>query len=159
MKTAILAAIGILWLAAPVAAQVVQSQDRLPPGTRVGNGAPSGYDDGARRDPFISLMAPKKSVAAQNSTRTRPGLSSLALADVSVKGILKSGGSVMAVLEAPDGHSYVARSKDKLQDAIVKSIDAEGVVFVEQQVDAGGSVHARDIRKTLRPPTVAEGVR
>jgi Tfp pilus assembly protein PilP len=156
MRTGILAAIGILWLAAPVAAQ---TQDRLPPGTRVGNAAPTGYDDGGRRDPFISLMAPKKAVAAQNSARTRPGLASLALADVSVKGILNNGGSVMAVLEAPGGHSYVARSKDKLQDAVVKSIDAEGVVFVEQQVDAAGAVHARDIRKTLRPLTVAEGVR
>jgi len=156
MKTAILAAIATIALAAPVQAQ---SQDHLPPGTRVGNIEPSGYDGGGRRDPFVSLLTPKKAVAAQNSAQKRPGLASLALADVSVKGILKSNGTVMAVLEAPDGHSYVARSKDKLQDAVVKSIDAEGVVFIEEQVDAGGAMHPRDIRKTLRPIPPAEGVR
>jgi len=155
MKTAIFAAIGAFLLAVPVRAQ---AQDRPVLGARVGNTAPSGYDDGARRDPFISLMAPKKTVAVQNANRMRPGLASLALADVSVKGVVNNGGAVMAVLEAPDGRSYVARSKDKLQDAVVKSIDAEGVVFIEQQVDAGGSVHPRDVRKTLRP-ILAEGVR
>jgi len=70
---------------------------------------------------------------------------------------VRSGVAVLAVLEGPDGKSFVARNRDKLQDATVKSIDAEGVVFIEQQVDAGGAVHSRDIRKPLRPTT--EGVR
>jgi hypothetical protein len=132
----------------------------VPTGTRVGNNnlAPSGYDDGGRRDPFVTLMTPKKALAAENAKRPRLGLISLAVADVSVKGIVRSGTGMMAVLEGPDGKSFVARSKDKLQDAVVKSIDADGVVFVEQTVEASGSAHPRDIRKTLRPPTT-EGVR
>lgn len=152
MKTAILGCVCALALAASAAAQ-----ERVPTGTRVGNTAPSGYDDGGRRDPFVTLLTPKKALAAQNASRPRVGLTSLALADASVKGIVRSGAAMMAVLEGPDGKSFVARSKDKLQDAIVKSIDAEGVVFVEQQVEAGGAVHSRDVRKTLR--SAAEGVR
>jgi Tfp pilus assembly protein PilP len=140
-----------------VVAASAAAQERIPTGTKVGNISLSGYDDSGRRDPFVSLMTPKKSVAAQNASRPRAGLSSLSLADVSVKGIVRSGAAVLAVLEGPDGKSFVAHSKDKLQDAMVKSIDAEGVVFVEQQVDAGGAVRSRDIRKPLRPTT--EGVR
>ena len=78
--------------------------------------------------------------------------------DIAVKGILHSGQVMTAVLEGPEGKSFIAHSKDHLQDAVIKSIDNDGVVFVEQQVDAVGAVHTRDVRKALRPTTV-EGVR
>jgi Tfp pilus assembly protein PilP len=156
MKHALLMVLCICASALPAAAQ---GQDRLPPGTRVGTATvSSGYDDGGRRDPFVSLMAPKKTVAPQNTARPRTGLGSLSLADVSVKGIVRTGGAVVAVLESPDGKSFVAHSKDRLQDATVKSIDADGVVFAEQVVDAGGAVRYRDVRKTLRP-IMTEGAR
>ena len=44
----------------------------------------------------------------------------------------------------------MAHRKDRLQDAVVKSIDANGVVFVEQVVDGLGVAHTRDVRKALR---------
>jgi Tfp pilus assembly protein PilP len=134
------------------------AQERMPLGTHVGNAAQtSGYDDGGRRDPFVSLMTPKKAAPAAPSSRPRAGLAGLTLADVAVKGIVHSGPAVVAVLEGPEGRSFIARSKDRLQDAVVKSIDADGVVFVEQAVDAAGAVHSRDVRKTLR--SSAEGIR
>ena len=131
------------------------AQEPLALGTLVGNVPISNYDNGGRRDPFVSLMTPGKAVVAE-SGRGRTGLASMSLADVSVKGMLRAGGDALAVLEGPDGRSFVVRSRDKLQDAIVKSIDRDGVVFVEQE-DAGGAIRARDIRKPLKP--MAEGVR
>jgi hypothetical protein len=50
----------------------------------------------------------------------------------------------------------VARSRDRLQDATVKTIDADGVTFVQQVVDVMGASHPRDVRKSLRQTTVEE---
>jgi hypothetical protein len=41
-------------------------------------------------------------------------------------------------------------------DGMVKSIDTEGVVFVEQVTDAAGTIRSHEVRKTLR---VAEVIR
>jgi hypothetical protein len=71
---------------------------------------------------------------------------------------VRNGPSVVAILEGPDGKSFVAHNQDKLQDAVVKSIDLDGVVFVAQIADAFGVMHARDVRKSLRPPAI-EGAR
>ena len=74
----------------------------------------------------------------------------MAVADIAVKGIIQNGAATLAVLEGPGGKSFVAHNKDRLQDATVKAIDADGVVFVERVVDAVGAVRMRDVRKSLR---------
>jgi hypothetical protein len=152
----------VLACAVPAAAQ-----DRPALGSRVGNGAPvnppagpvqpSTYDDGGRRDPFVSLLTPKKAPAPVSQSRA--GLVGLVMADVVVKGIVRTGGTTVAILEAPDGKSFVARTKDRLQDAVIKAIDAGGVTFVEQVVDVLGAAHSREVRKALRPAAGGEGVR
>lgn len=148
-----------LAMAAPALAQ-----DRLPLGTRVGTevAAPestpsnSTYEEDGRRDPFVSLIATKKAANSARPARVKAGLSGLALADVSVKGIVRQGAVTLAVLEGPAGKSYVARSRDRLQDATVKAIDPEGVVFAQQVVDVTGEAHLRDVRKSLRQTTIEE---
>ena len=147
MKTVILALVCALAATAPALAQ-----EKLPLGTRVGSAtSTSGYEDGGRRDPFVSLVASKKNATGAAATRLRPGLAGVAVADIAVKGIIHNGTAAIAILEGPGGKSFIARNKDHLQDAVVKSIDADGVTFVEQVVDAIGAVHSRDIRKPLRP--------
>jgi hypothetical protein len=155
VKTLLVIFVALLAFAAPA-----RAQDRLPIGTRVGNTTPeatSGYEDGGRRDPFVSLLVKKASGPSAPVSRPRVGLSGVNLADVEVKGILHAGPAVMVVLQGPEGKSFIAKSQDHLQDAVIKSIDADGVVFVEHQVDAVGAVHSRDVRKALRP--TAEGIR
>lgn len=122
----------------------------IPLGSRVGNAA-SGYDDGGRRDPFGSLVLPKR-VAGPQDGRPRTGLAGLSLADVLVKGVVKNGNTMLAILEAPGKQSFVARVKDKIADASIQSIDRDGVVFVEQ-----GSAASLPVRKPLR--TAGEEVR
>jgi Tfp pilus assembly protein PilP len=125
----------------------------IPLGSRVGFND-GGYDDGGRRDPFLGLIAPRRTASARpNDTRPRTGLAALALADIAVKGIVRSGDTMMAILEGPGRQSYVARLKDRLLDASVQSIDSTGVVFSEQ-VETGTPVQ---IRKSLR--TAGEDVR
>ena len=69
-----------------------------------------------------------------------------------------NGTSVVAVLEGPGGKSFLAHSKDRLQDATVKAIDADGVTFTQQVADPLGVLRPRDVRKPLRQP-VAEDQR
>ena len=127
----------------------------IPVGSRVGE-LPTAYDDGGRRDPFGSLVAPRRTASPSTGMAGRPraGLASLALADVEVRGIVRSGQNMLAILEGPNKQSFVTRVKDRLVDAVVLSIDTDGVVFSEQ---LEGSRASSQVRKSLRP--AGEGIR
>jgi Tfp pilus assembly protein PilP len=143
-------------------ATVVVGQERLPIGTRVGEDVPVAasqpgtYEPAGYRDPFVSLVATKKGAGTPASARPRAGLAGLVLADVAVKGIVHNGANTFAVLEGPGGKSFVARTRDRLQDATVKKIEADSVTFVQQVVDVMGESHARDVRKSIRQQITSE---
>ena len=125
----------------------------IPIGTRVGL-PPSDYQTGDRRDPFASLLAPRN--RATDSPGAGPaikGLPGLSLADVAVKGVIKSGSNILAILEGPNKQSFVAHPNDRLRDALVQSIDTAGVVFAEQ---GGPGTRPLTVRKTIRP--AGEGI-
>jgi hypothetical protein len=144
-------ALAIVFVLATPAAAMAQSpvshttpgpvESTVAVGMHVGS-LPETYDDGGRRDPFASLVAPKR--AASNAPRT--GLAGLAMADVTVRGIVRHGQSMLAILEAPGKQSFVARLNDRLLDGSIKSIDSAGVVFLE----ASGHRNAQEVRKALR---------
>lgn len=125
----------------------VEAVTQIPIGTRVGE-APAGYDSGGRRDPFASLIQPRRNLSPSTVLVPRSaGLPSISVTDVRVSGILRLGTNYVAILEGPDKRSYNARPKDRLLDAVVKSVDATGVVFVEQSDPTGPG---REVRKPLR---------
>lgn len=117
-------------------------------GARVGDPAAGGYDSAGRRDPFVTLIAPRRTspVPQQTLMRPRTGLAALALADVSITGLTRAGDTMFAILTGPDKQSFVLHVSDRLLDAAVKSIDQQGVVFV-QQIEGG---KPQEIRKALR---------
>ena len=120
-------------------------------GTRVGEPRPveaGGYDTLGRRDPFVSLIAPKKAVT-DTTPRASRGLGSFMLADVVVTGISRKGSEGMAILQGTDRQSYVAKVNDKIADAIIKRIDAQGVVFLELP-RPGDMQRPQETRKPLR---------
>jgi len=127
----------------------VMAPSLIPVGTRVGVGptVPSKYDSEGRRDPFLSLVMrrPSANQPALNSIGGRPrsGLAAVPVADIVVRGITRAGTRMMAILEAPDRKSFAVKVQDRLLDGAIKSIDAGGVVFIEQD--------GEEIRKTLRP--------
>jgi hypothetical protein len=152
----------VLAAAAPAAAQaptmqaaalpVADSVPAIPVGSRVGQ-LPSGYDDGGRRDPFASLIVPKRAVSAANDgTRGRTGLGGVSLNDVTIRGVIRAGTTMMAILEGPNKQSFTIRPKDRLFDATVVTVDADGVVFSQQAEGLGAS----QVRKSLRP--AGEGI-
>ena len=120
-------------------------------GTKVGEPRPvnaGSYDSLGRRDPFVSLITPKKG-STDTTPRASHGLASFMLADVVVTGISRKGTEGMAILQGADRQSYVARVNDKIADAIIKRIDAQGVVFLELP-RPGDTQRPQETRKALR---------
>lgn len=113
-----------------------------------------GYDAGGRRDPFVSLIVPKTAPAAPRpaSATSRPGagLAGIAVSDVQLKGVIRSGATFVAILEGPDGRTFMAKRLDRLVNGVVKGIEQDAVVFTERVEDASGAVRQRDVRKALR---------
>ena len=120
-------------------------------GTKVGEPRPvnaGSYDSLGRRDPFVSLITPKKG-STDTTPRASHGLASFMLADVVVTGISRKGSEGMAILQGADRQSYVAKVNDKIADAIIKRIDAQGVVFLELP-RPGDTQRPQETRKALR---------
>jgi hypothetical protein len=146
---------GVLAVAA-AAAYATPAFAQIPVGTYVG-GPASGYDSAARRDPFVSLIVPKRPTTQPTADGPRgTGLRSLALADVEVTGVVRRGDLMLAILKGTGEQSYVARVKDRLMDAEIKQIDGTGVVFVAV-IAPGTGGRPQEIRKALRG--AAEGNR
>ncbi len=114
--------------------------------------APSGpaysYEAGGRRDPFISL---DRASDPKASARGRlVGLAGLTIGEATVKGVVKSQGRLVAMVQAPDNKTYIVRPNDKLLDGAVRAVTPEAVVFVQVIKDPLQLVTQREIRKPLR---------
>ena len=134
----------------PAAPLVPEAQIKV--GTKVGE--PRTVDSGSynslgRRDPFVSLIAVRKTTTDNPILRASHGLGSFLVADVTVTGIARKGDVRFAILQGSDKQSYVAHVNDKLADAIIKRIDAQGVVFLELP-RPGDMQRPQETRKPLR---------
>jgi hypothetical protein len=107
------------------------------------------YDAAGRRDPFISL---DRGSDPKGSSRDKvSGLAGLAINEATVKGVVKSQGRLVAMVQAPDNKTYIVRPNDRLLDGAVRAVTPEAVVFVQQVDDPLSLVKQREIRKPLRP--------
>ena len=125
-----------------------------------GQSGAAGYDAGGRRDPFVSLIVPKAGpVAARAVATSRPGagLAGLVVSDVQLKGVIRSGANFVAILQGPDGRTFLAKRLDRLMNGVIKGIESNAVVFTERVEDAAGAVRQRDVRKALRAVVAAGG--
>ena len=147
MKTRFLAPVGLaLVLGLPSVAHsqiAVGTRVGLPPAPTAGS-----YESLGRRDPFMTLLE-KKGPAATAVPRASKGLQSFLLSDVVVTGVTRKGTEWMAILQGPDKHSYVAKIKDRIADAVIRRIDGQGVVFVDIS-GPGSGARVQETRKPLR---------
>jgi type IV pilus assembly protein PilO len=107
------------------------------------------YDSDGRRDPFVSML--NRGAAPQDLTRRPDGLAGLTVGEATLKGIVRSGGSYVAILQAPDNKTYIVRPNDRLYDGSVKSIMPDAVLFLQEVNDPLSLEVEREIRKPLRP--------
>lgn len=108
------------------------------------------YDPAGRRDPFVSLLG--RGEAVNLSAANRPaGLPGVLINEVSVKGIFRSDKGFIALLQTPDGKTYIVQTGVKMLDGSVKAIAQDAVVFSQDVNDPLSLVKQREVRKSIRP--------
>ena len=115
------------------------------PATAAGRGY--NYDASGRRDPFSALDHASDPRANNGKLN---GLAGLMINEATVKGVVKSRGRMLAMVQAPDNKTYIVRASDRLLDGEVRAVTAEAVVFVQNVNDPLSPVRQREIRKPLR---------
>ncbi len=106
------------------------------------------YDPSGRRDPFVSLLS-------RGETRLpvggRPiGVKGLLISELSVRGVMRTNGKLLAIVQAPDNKTYSIHPGDALFDGTVKVVANDAVIFLQRVDDPLSPVKQREIRKTLR---------
>jgi Tfp pilus assembly protein PilP len=112
-----------------------------------GTGTAYTYDASGRRDPFMALDHASDPRATAGKTN---GLAGLTINEATVKGVVKSRGRMLAMVQAPDNKTYIVKATDRLLDGEVRAVTAEAVVFVQNVNDPLSPVRQREIRKPLR---------
>jgi Tfp pilus assembly protein PilP len=106
------------------------------------------YRAEGRRDPFVSLLNSGSDPQAQ---RKAEGLSGVLAGDAVLKGILKSRGTFLAIVQGPDGkRTYIVHPNDRFADGVVKAITANSMLILQEVSDPLSLTKQREIRKTLR---------
>jgi Tfp pilus assembly protein PilP len=106
------------------------------------------YQADGRRDPFLNLLGTGSE--PRNAGTRNEGPAGMTVAEISVRGVLASRGSLIAMIEGPDKKTYVVHTGDKFQDGTIRSITPQGLVIVQEVNDPLSLVKQREIHKLLR---------
>jgi Tfp pilus assembly protein PilP len=149
-------------VASPSRAQSAAAPAPQPPAAGAApNGAPAAaapaeppadaysYAAEGRRDPFTSLLGTGAS-DARGPARGSDGVGSMAVDDISVRGVLQSRGALVAMVQGPDNKTYIVHQGDKLLDGTIKSITPQGLVLIQDVNDPLSLVKQREVSKLLR---------
>jgi Tfp pilus assembly protein PilP len=158
MRLRAFALIVTMWV--PVAAPAAAGQAAAPPGTGAPETAapgqpaapdgsvPYAYQADGRRDPFQSLAATTTDDKAPRPTAA--GIAGIRIDELSVRGVMRSQDRLVAMVTGPDNRTYVVHQGDKLADGVVKMINPQGLVLVQNVDDPRASEKTREVRKRLR---------
>lgn len=140
-------AVLVLTLAAPAVA-VGQTQPSPPAASAPG--APNEsytYQPDGRRDPFLSLIGTGSPTL---SSRRGEGIGGMATGEVSVRGVMQNGPTLVALVTGPDNKTYIVKAGDKLLDGTVKSVNLQGLIIVQNVNDPLSLDKTREVRKLLK---------
>jgi type IV pilus assembly protein PilO len=101
-----------------------------------------------RRDPFLGLLddTPPDPPPAPLGR----GKAGLTTAELSVRGVMKSRDSFVALVRGRDGATFLIREGDVIADGAVEAVDAEGLVVVRNVDDQKSLGTQREVRKKLQ---------
>ena len=137
--------------ATPVASTATPAKAAVTPATAPAPVRPedrAAYDASGRRDPFVSLRARGETNLPVGG---RPiGVKGLLIGELSMRGVLRSKGRMLAIVQAPDNKTYSVHPGDTLLDGTVKVVTKDAVIFLQRVDDPLSPVKQREIRKTLR---------
>jgi type IV pilus assembly protein PilP len=147
--------IGLLLMQAPSQAQTPaapagQAEAPAPPpqAPPVVPPDPYSYNPDGRRDPFLSLLGAGAEKGPQ--AKRGDGVAGMTVAEISVRGILQSRGTLIAMVQGPDNRTYMLRQGDRLADGAVQAVTTDGLVIMQEVNDPLSLVKQRVVRKPLR---------
>ena len=113
------------------------------------------YNAEGRRDPFVNLLG----TGAQPATSVKrgEGAAGMMVSEISVRGILESQGTLVAMVQGPDNKTYIVHQGDKFLDGRIKTITPQGLIIIQEVNDPLSLVKQREIRKLLRSLEDAKG--
>jgi Tfp pilus assembly protein PilP len=106
------------------------------------------YRADGRRDPFLNLVG--TGTDAKLTSRKGEGPTGLTINEISVRGIMQSRGSLVAMIQGPDNKTYLVHQGDKLLDGTIKSVTPQGLVVAQEVNDPLSLIKTREVRKLLR---------
>lgn len=106
------------------------------------------YRSEGRRDPFQPLIA--RGSEGRPSGRRAEGLAGLSANEIVLRGVLRSRGSYVAMVQGPDLKTYIVHPNDRLFDGTVRAITADSLVILQEVNDPLSLTKQREVRKTLR---------
>jgi Tfp pilus assembly protein PilP len=127
----------------PPAAEAPASPAAAPPAQEAYTYRPDG-----RRDPFLSLVG--QGSEGKVTSRRGEGPAGLTVAELSVRGIMQSRGSLVAMIQGPDNKTHIVHAGDKLLDGTIKSVTPQGLIIVQEVNDPLSLSKTREVRKLLR---------
>ena len=106
------------------------------------------YQPEGRRDPFVSLLGVGSETAPV--LKRGDGAAGLLVDELSVRGVLQSRGTLIAMVQGPDNKTYLIHQGDKLADGVVKHVTAQGLIVMQDVHDPLSTVKQREVRRLLR---------
>ena len=119
-----------------------------PPATAAPPAETYSYRAEGRRDPFQSLIGTGSDTEV--TSRRGEGPAGMVLGEISVRGIMQSRGSLVAMIQGPDTKTYIVHAGDKLLDGTIKTITPQGLIVIQEVNDPLSLVKQREVRKLLR---------
>ena len=104
------------------------------------------YDPAGRRDPFTNLLG----AGSGPTSRKGEGPAGIAVAEISVRGVMQSRSGLIAMVQGPDNKTYIVHQGDKLLDGSIKTITAQGLIIEQEVNDPLSVVKQREVRRLLR---------
>lgn len=106
------------------------------------------YQPDGRRDPFLNLLG--AGFEPRGTASHGDGPAGMAVADISVRGVMQSRGALVAMVAGPDNKTYIVHAGDKLLDGSIKTITPQGLILIQEVNDPLSLVKQREVTKLLR---------
>ena len=110
------------------------------------------YTAQGRRDPFLSLVdrGSDSRTATNQPMKRAEGVPGLMTAELTVRGIVQTRGTYVAMVAGVDGKVYSIRAGDRIADGVVRNVTAGAVVIFQEVNDPLSLEKQREVRKLLR---------
>jgi len=107
------------------------------------------YSVDGRRDPFVALLGTTGKKGAATEVRAE-GVAGITTDELSVKGLLQSQGTWVAMVSGPAGKPFSVRPGTRLADGVIREITPQYVVILQQVNDPLSLEKQREVKKFLR---------